>query len=87
MLLITQITKSENTYNSRLFYNYIFSACYLQFLLIDTFPDFALFFYFLNLKNLTGNFNQRGKVLVRPNEKQNKQKPFKCLNLSRKWDF
>lgn len=40
----SKIIKSENTYNSRLFYNYIFSACYLQFLSIDTFPGFALFF-------------------------------------------
>ena len=43
----SKIIKSENTYNSRLFYNYILSACYLQFLSIDTFPGFALLFFSL----------------------------------------
>lgn len=50
---------------------------------MDIFSCFALLFlflfsYFLNLKKNYRNLNQRGKVLIRPNEKQKKQKPLQC---------
>ena len=82
MLLITQRLLNLRTptiqdyFTTIYFLHVIYSSCQLIHFLV---LPFFFFLYFLNLKNLTGNFNQRGKVLVRPNEKQNQQKPFKCL--------
>lgn len=45
---------------------------------MDTFPCFALLFFLVLKKKMYWNIT-RGKVGVRPNEKQNKQNPLKSL--------
>lgn len=71
MLLITQTLLNLKTPTIQDNFTIVyFLRVICNVLSIDTFPCFALlFFHLLNFKKFTRILNQRGNVLVRPNEK------------------